>query len=331
MTGCEGTARPTNPTRLGHPTHLGRLGRLGRPYGLDGPLGTWRPLDRWVAGYALLTGLVLALGLARGVPGCGPQAVVSLAALLGARGLAHWTRDGRGQGRTFLRLASGPALYWVFYHQIPTLWAILWPVPLDGHLAALEVRLWGTQPSLAFQAALPWRGLSELFCAAYFSYYLFVPAVGITALARRGYAVAERIILATTGCFFSCYTLFWLLPTVGPHFWFPPGLGPQLYRGYLFNHLLFSFTSGGEIRGGAFPSSHIAVAVLLTLLARRATPALFPGLALATALLLPGVVYLRAHYLLDVPAGMLVGLIAYAWAAPGLPARPRAEPPPRRS
>jgi membrane-associated phospholipid phosphatase len=138
--------------------------------------------------------------------------------------------------------------------------------------------------------------------------------VCLTALWTRGYAAAERIILATTGCFFSCYVLFWLFPTVGPHYWFPPGRGPELYQGYVFNHVLFFFTSGGEIRGGAFPSSHIAVALLLTLLARRATPSLFPVLALVTALLLPAVVYLRAHYLVDVPAGLLVGLLAYALA-----------------
>jgi len=284
-----------------------------RPFGLTGPLGPWRALDAWVAGYALLTAAVLGLGLARGAP-CGPQAAVSLAALAGALGLARWSRDSRSRLLILLRLFYGPLLYWVFYHQVQTLWPVLRAAPLDGRLAVLEQRLWGCQPSLAFQAALPWRWLSELFCFAYFSYYLFVPLVGLTALVRRGYRAAEQIILAATATFFVCYAWFWLVPTVGPHYWFPPGRGPQLYSGYVFNHLLYAFTSGGEIRGGAFPSSHIAVAVLLTLLARRTTPALFPAMALVTALLLPAVVYLRSHYLLDVPAGVLAGLLAYVQA-----------------
>jgi hypothetical protein len=270
-----------------------------------------RALDAWVLGYGLLVLAVLALGLARGVPGCRPQAALTLAVLAGTASLAWASRDTASRPLTFLRLSYAPLLFWLFYHQVPTLWPILRAAPLDGHLAALELRLWGGQPALAFQAALPWRGLSETFCFAYFSYYLFVPAVGLTALASRGYLAAERILLATTGCFFVCYTLFWLLPTVGPHYWFPPGLGPQLYRGYVFNHLLFFFTSGGEIRGGAFPSSHIAVATLLTLCARRTTPALWPAMAVVTALMLPAVVYLRAHYLVDVPAGLLTGLVAY--------------------
>jgi len=283
-----------------------------RPFGLNGPLGSWRPLDAWVAGYALLTLPVLALGAARGVPGCAAQAAVSLAALVGSRALARWSRDTRAVLPTLLRLFCAPLLYWVFYHQVATLWPVLRAAPLDGALAALEARWWGGQPSLAFARALPFRWLSELFCFAYFAYYLFVPVIGFGALLTRGYAAAERVILPVTGCFFLCYTCFWLFPTVGPHYWFPPGTGPGLHPGYVFNHLVFSITSGGEIRGGAFPSSHIAVALLLTLLARRATPALFPALAAITALMLPAVVYLRAHYLLDVPAGLLAGLLAFA-------------------
>jgi hypothetical protein len=287
-----------------------------RPFGLDRPLGSWRPPDLLVAGYALLTLPVLALGMVRGAPGCRAQALVSLAVLAGVPLLARLSRDTTSRPLTVLRLFCAPLLYWVFYHQVQTLWPVLHSAPLDGPLAALEARLWGLQPSQAFQAALPQRWLSELFCFAYFAYYLFVPVVGLTALLTRGYRAAERILLATTGCFFGCYALFWLLPTVGPHYWFPPGRGPELYSGYLFNHLLFFFTGGGEIRGGAFPSSHIAVALLLTLLARRATPALFPALAVITALMLPGVVYLRAHYLLDVPAGLCVGWLAYALSKP---------------
>ena len=280
------------------------------PFRLRAPLGSWRPLDGLVAAYALLTLPVLALGIVRGQP-CRGQAALSLAVLAGLALLIRRSQNTRSRFWTLLRLAYAPLLYFVFYHQIQTLWPILRSAPLDAHLAALEQRLWGLQPSLAFQPALPSRWLSELFCGAYFAYYLFVPLVGFTALLTRGYAAAERILVATTCCFFACYTLFWLAPTVGPHFWFPPATGPRLYDGYVFNHLLFFFTSGGEIRGGAFPSSHIAVAVLLTLLARRSTPALFPFLALVTLLILPGVVYLHAHYLLDVPAGLLVGWLAY--------------------
>ena len=239
------------------------------------------------------------------------SSAVAMRIVAGAVALARWTRDTRAPLASLLRLFYGPLLYWTLYHQVQTLWPVLHQAPLDGALAALEARLWGGQPALAFAAALPSRWLSELFCFAYFAYYFVVPVVGLAALRTRGYATAEGFILAVTVCFLVCYTGFWLAPTVGPHYWFPPGRGPELYRGYLFNHLLFGFTAHGEIRGGACPSSHIAVAFLATLWTRRRAPALFPFLAAITGLMLPAVVYLRAHYLLDVPAGLLVGGLVY--------------------
>ena len=282
-----------------------------RPFALKGPLGFLRPLDRWAAGYAGFTGVVLADGALRGAPGCAREALVSLAALVAVLAMAWATRTTRRRVPTVLRLFLVPILFTSFYRQIATLWPLLWPGPLDGILAQWDAALFGVQPSQAFRAALPWRWLSELFCFAYVAYYFFTPVVGLTVLVRRGYLAAERILLSVTLCFFACYTFFWLLPTVAPHFWFPPHRGPQLYDGYVFNHLLFLFTSRGEIAGGAFPSSHLAVAVLYTLWARRSAPGLFPYLAVITGLMLPAVVYLGAHYAVDVPTGVLTGLLAY--------------------
>jgi hypothetical protein len=285
-----------------------------RPFGLQAPLGMCRPLDYWGAGYVLLASMVLLAGWIQGKPGCAAQLGVNVAVSAAALVILFWSRNTTWALPILLRLFYLPIAYWFFYHQIQVLWPVFRAVPLDGGLASIEGWLFGCQPSLAFRTAFPFRWLSEIFCFAYFSYYFFTPIVGLTALLTRGYAAAERIILATSACFFVCYTLFWLFPTVGPHYWFPPFLGPRLYDGYVFNHLLFSFTSSGEIQGGAFPSSHIAVALLLALLARKETPKLFPFLAGIVMFMLPAVVYLKAHYLLDVPGGLATGLAAY-WLA----------------
>jgi hypothetical protein len=268
-------------------------------------------MDRWVVVYALATLPVLAFGWAKGLPHCAAQAGVNLLVAACCLLVAGWTRDARQAAPLVLRLFYAPIIYWLFYHQVATLWPILRRESLDGVLAAWDLRLFGCQPSLAWQAALPSRGLSELFCFVYLAYYFFAPVVGFTALFRSGYLAAERLLLSVTGCFLLCYAFFWLVPTVGPHFWFPPATGPRLYDGYLFNHALFFFTRGGEIPGGAFPSSHIAVALLFTLLARREVKPLWLPMAGVTTLMLPAVVYLRAHFLVDVPAGLLAGLVAY--------------------
>ena len=283
-----------------------------RPFGLQEPLGPWRPMDVVLVSYAVLASILLLVGMARGAAGCSKQLLTNAMILVVAMAVTRWSRDTTAWVPTLLRFCYVPLCYLIFYQQIEIIWPILRATPLDEGLARMEGWLFHVQPSLAFRAAFPLPWLSEIFCFAYFAYYFFTPVVFLTVFFRRGYLAAERIALATSLCFFGCYTVFWLFPTVGPHFFFPPHLGPQLYDGYVFNHLLFFLTSSGEIHAGAFPSSHIAVALLLTLLVKRDIPRLFMPLALITALMLPAVVYLRAHYLVDVPAGILTGLIAFA-------------------
>lgn len=279
-----------------------------RPFALEAPLGGFRPLDWLVAGYASAASLALLVGAVRGAPRALGWLLVDLAILAGLFLVVRLTRDSRSAALTFLRLSYGPFLLLVFFTQVEVIWPIFWRHPLDGLVAATEDSLFGRQPALTFAAVAPSTWLSELFCFAYLSYYFFLPAVALTLLFRRGYGAAERALFATTACFLSCYAFFWVFPSVGPHFWFPPHSGPQLYDGWLFDHLLFFLTSRGEIHGGAFPSSHIAVAVLLTVYVRREIPRLFPLLLTITILICPAVVYLRAHYALDALVGAPVGL-----------------------
>jgi len=282
------------------------------PFGRTEPLGAFRPLDALIAGYVVIAAIPLALGTARGVSGCTGQLFVNLAILAGTALICALTRRSRSWPLLLLRLAYVPLLFAVLYRQTAVIWPVLHEQPFDAGLVRLEQALWGTQPSLAFAQVAPWPWLSELFCGAYYAYYYFIPALLFTVLLTRGYAQAERALFATALCFCGCYTLFWLFPVVGPHYWFPPHVGPQLYKGYVFNHLLFLFTSWGEVPAGAFPSSHVAVALVLTLQARHLAPRLFPFMLTVTLLLCAAVVYVKAHYLVDVPAGILTGLLVNA-------------------
>jgi hypothetical protein len=277
------------------------------PFGLTAPLGAFRLLDAIIAGYVVVVSVPLALGAARGTSGCAQQLLVNLAVLSGLALVCVLSRRSRRWSFAFLRLSYGPALFAVLYRQTATVWPVFYERPFDAWLVHIEQALWGSQPSLVFAQHAPWRWLSELFCAAYYAYYYFIPAMLFTVLLTRGYRIAEHVVFSTTLCFLICYTLFWLFPTVAPHYWFPPHAGPQLYHGYLFNHLLFLFTAAGEVPAGAFPSSHIAVALLLTIQAHRFAPRLFPFMLAVTVMMCPAVVYLRAHYAVDVPAGLLMG------------------------
>ena len=43
---------------------------------------------------------------------------------------------------------------------------------LDGYFIRLEQTLFGCQPSILFMEKLPWLPISEIFYAAYFSFYV---------------------------------------------------------------------------------------------------------------------------------------------------------------
>ncbi|HXM45689.1 MAG TPA: phosphatase PAP2 family protein [Bryobacteraceae bacterium] len=276
---------------------------------LQGGPGVLRPLDALVMGYIAVSCLALSIGIARGAGrDCEVQALLSLGIGTGMLLIGWATRHTTNRWLLFARLSFAPIFYLSLYHQVEVIAPIFHSASLDGRLAGADHILFGGQPSLHFQEIFPSRVLTEVFCFVYFAYFLCIPLVMIAAY-QRGYAAAERVVFATSLCFYVCYTFFWLFPTVAPHYWFPPHTGPQLYDGYLFSRILYVFTSHAEIRGGAFPSSHIAVATLLTVYAYRETPRIFPILLSITLLLYPAVVYLHAHYFVDVPSGIAVGLL----------------------
>ena len=53
------------------------------PFGLNAPLGAFRLLNAVIAGYVVVASVPLALGAARGTPGCAQQFLVNLAVLGG--------------------------------------------------------------------------------------------------------------------------------------------------------------------------------------------------------------------------------------------------------
>ncbi|MFH1016582.1 MAG: phosphatase PAP2 family protein [Pseudomonadota bacterium] len=293
-----------------------------RPFGLTKPLGALRWVDRLVVAYTLLASVPAGIGAARGIPGCVGQLFANAAILASIALLCRLSRRSRNRPLIFLRLAYAPIMFLFFYRQTGALWPALHGGAFDPWVAGLEECIFGFQPALRFAPFLPNAWAGELLSFAYFAYYCFTPILILTVLFNRGYEAAERVVTATALCFFACYTFFWLFPVVGPFYWFAPYHGPELSSGWIFNHVIFFFTSRGEVATGAFPSSHLAVAVLQTLYARRFAPRLFPFMLIVTILMVPAVVYLRAHYVVDVPIGILVGLL---FAVPELKRRKSAQ------
>jgi membrane-associated phospholipid phosphatase len=154
------------------------------------------------------------------------------------------------------------------------------------------------------------------FC--YSSYYFLIPVVGFALYLRSRDrssdvpgAAFRKFMLAVSLTFWVCYLHFLFTPAGGPVFW-PAYPGPVLdLRGgpitaveqWVFRH--------GTIVGGAFPSSHVAVAFVAAWFAVRfsVVPAVLVPLSIGLAI---STVYAGYHYGVDVLYGIIIGAVVTA-------------------
>ncbi len=107
-----------------------------------------------------------------------------------------------------------------------------------------------------------------------------------------------------------CYLFFNLVPSAGPQFYFDASIFKE--TGGFFYQILGYIENNIEIPSGAFPSSHVAIETLVLLYALfRLKDAWRWALCINCLGLFVSTVYIRAHYLIDVIAGIATGVICY--------------------
>ena len=204
---------------------------------------------------------------------------------------------------------------------------------LDHVFAAMDLSLFGCQPSLVFDricSGIVWR---EAFNMGYWLYYPMIITVALFYFFRRPNET-ERCTFVIIASFFIFYLIYIFLPVAGPQFYFPvigeelaavgpyPGIGnyfdlhPEISiaqegKGALFTELVGMAQSTGERPTAAFPSSHIGISTVLLLLAFRAKKSLAAIMFPVYVLLCCATVYIKAHYLVDAIAGLLTGVAFY--------------------
>lgn len=272
--------------------------------------------------------------------------VLSLAYLGGLGLLLLWKREAAGPwwwawlgadgvvAAVVVLLARRPALgarAWIadlyplplfvfLYRQSEALNRVFFSQPLDAAFFALEARVFGFQPSLAFAERFPSTALAEVLYAAYFAFYPMILGLGAWTIARDREA-GRRFLGTLATVFYACYACFLVFPVVGPRILELGGLPEELLarlelaavaplpsstQAGPFARLMSRIYGVFEGAGGAFPSSHVAVACLVLREAFRQRLALRWGLSGVVGLLCLGTVYGRYHYVSDVVAGLLV-------------------------
>ena len=205
---------------------------------------------------------------------------------------------------------------------------------LDHRFAALEQSVFGCQPALLFSEQLTSPVWSELMYLGYSSYFVLVVAVVLYYFFRR-YEEFQRTAFVVLASFFLFYVVFVALPVTGPQYYYLatgldnirqatfPNVGdyflthdemmqmPGWQDGWFYQFMVHAHATG-ERPTAAFPSSHVGVTVALLLLAWRSRcRSLLWFVATMLLLMCMATVYIRAHYAIDVAAGLVTGLVFY--------------------
>ena len=178
-----------------------------------------------------------------------------------------------------------------------------------------------------FIQKLPWLAVSELFYASYFSYYVMIAGVGI-ALFLRNRRQFFHYVSVVSFLFYICYTIYIILPVIGPRAFFHQVEGyalPEVTQRLAVTDVYPEAVQAGpifrlmkwvyrvfEAPGAALPSSHVAVALCTVFFSFRYLRRIrYVHLTVAILLCL-STVYCRYHYVVDV----LAGLVAAAMVIP---------------
>jgi membrane-associated phospholipid phosphatase len=198
----------------------------------------------------------------------------------------------------------------VLYAELPDLMLGAGSRLHDQLIQTWEATLFGASPAHVAASRLPWPGLSELLHLGYLSYYGIIYAPPLWLYLRNERRQFEVTVTALTITFAICFAIFVFFPVAGPRYLWtaPPGIPDGPIR-----RLALTLLASGSSKGAAFPSSHVAVAVVQSLMMlryRRSTGLLISS---ASLLLAMGAVYGGFHYGVDVLAGAATGgLIAAA-------------------
>lgn len=174
--------------------------------------------------------------------------------------------------------------------------------------------IFGVHPTVWLQNLYnPW--LDELMNFIYASYYTFFLLVPLIFYLRKKKEVSYAIYSLATFTYMSNFIIFYLIPALGAkHAPMLAGLHVKEHTGFLFTELNRIIQAKGGIACGAFPSSHVAGALVWALSAMRYDKKLgyivLPfaiGIGFST-------VYMTLHHAVDPIGGYIWGALSFILA-----------------
>ncbi|MCB5286522.1 MAG: phosphatase PAP2 family protein [Candidatus Cloacimonetes bacterium] len=181
---------------------------------------------------------------------------------------------------------------------------------LDPFFMNIDLKLFGYLPSLIWGKTYAGYLSSEVFHLAYFCYYPMIIGLPVYLYFKKPKAFKE-LIFNLCFVFYLCYFIFSILPVIGGRFLQEAMELTQTYRGGPFTHIMVFIYRNTHHLGGAFPSSHVAVALVLTVAALRHAPRLGYLFVVIAFFLTFSTVYCHYHWFIDAMFGILAGVGGY--------------------
>ncbi|MFN8254268.1 MAG: phosphatase PAP2 family protein [Bacteroidales bacterium] len=174
--------------------------------------------------------------------------------------------------------------------------------PIDDVLSKFDSLIFGFQPSLVFSEKFNSTLFSELMFFGYFAYYI-IPFAAFYYVWKNFRLQFQSFSFIVITSFFIYYLVFIIVPAVGPQFYFPWPLNHIEAKGP-FGYLIKLIHKYGEAPTAAFPSSHVGIISILLILIIKINRLLFIVILPFCILLFFSTVYIKAHYFVDVLAGL---------------------------
>ena len=181
---------------------------------------------------------------------------------------------------------------------------------LDPFFMNIDLSLFGYLPSMVWGESYDHILISELFHFAYFCYYPMIVGLPLYLYFKKPEGFRE-LIFNLCFVFYLCYFIYSIIPVIGGRF-IPEAMElTRTYRGGPFTHIMVFIYRHSNHLGGAFPSSHIGVTIVLTIAALRHARKLgYLFLPIAFFLSL-ATVYCHYHWFIDAVFGVFIGVGGY--------------------
>jgi len=218
-------------------------------------------------------------------------------------------RNRTGRWYLALRYLYPVLLFTFLYRSTADTMFLLFDHFLDDRIVALETSILGFEPTIWMDRFLPQPILTDILSASYFSYYLMIPIFTVWVFVRKDYEILSRSLSAITLTFFLSYLLFFLFPAEGPR-WHQASNYVNPVTGIIFRPMVDYVIANGAVHGGAMPSSHTGVALIILIYCWRQYRQIAHWLTPVVLGLAAGAVWGRFHYVTDIVVGALVAIVA---------------------